>query len=1075
MGQDPKPPKKISDSQKISEVGRPASAPAIQELSPQEITALVQELQVCRGEWEKQNEALRQTQASLEEARQKYRDFFDFAPVGFLTLDESGRIREVNLTALSQLQATRSILIDQPFWLLIAAEDRDPFHLHLQKIFSEPGPQHCEIRLQRQNGEVFFTRLDSVAVTDVSGARLCRVSITDISDVKQAEQRQHESERLFTAFMNHLPSVAVIRDLEGRYLFVNETVLQAFSNTREEWLGKTVDDLWPPEVAEKFKAQDRLALETKKPLRAMETLRHAHGLRHYLYYTFPIIDPEGSPVMIGTNAVDVTEHLETQTHLERLLASSPVAIYTCAPGGDYPLNYMSENVKALTGWEAQNFLDDASFWVNHLHPEDRPVILKKLASSWPQDHQGLEYRFLAKDGAYRWMHDELKLVGDKDGNPVEITGVWMDITERKQIELELEEAHNRLQTLIQALPLATISLDREGRVIGWNPAAEKIFGWKQSEVLGRPHPIIPPGQENAYKQLLAQHLAGESFEALTLKRRRRDGALLDIRLFSAPLHDSRGEIVGAMAVMEDITEAMQVREALRESEAKFRLTFDQAPIGASIASLDFRFQQVNAELCRITGYSAAELISRTFLDITHPDDRADSVTQAEKLARGDIDQYQLDKRYMRKDGEVAWVRLSVRLAKDAGGAPLYYLAMMEDITARKTLEAQLLQAQKMEAVGRLAGGVAHDFNNLLMTIMGYSELIRSSLVKDDPLHKYSGDILKATERAASLTQQLLTFSRQQMVQPQVLDLNRVIADLEKMLRRLIGEHIELSIMAGPDLGAVKADPGQINQIIMNLALNARDAMPKGGLLTLKTANVDFAARHTCRFDLVPPGRYVALSVRDTGSGMDSETLDHIFEPFFTTKETGKGTGLGLPMVYGIVKQNQGCIEVDSRPREGTIFTIYLPRLAAAVKPAGTTATPAAKLEGSETILLVEDEDGLRTLLCRFFRLFGYNVIEARHGGEALLLCERHQGPIHLMVTDVVMPQMSGKELADRLAPLHPEMSVFFMSGYTDSDLSSYGAPESPQHFISKPFRPMDLVKKVRDFLDAAHRSPAAAP
>ncbi|MDP2045750.1 MAG: ATP-binding protein, partial [Deltaproteobacteria bacterium] len=401
---------------------------------------------------------------------------------------------------------------------------------------------------------------------------------------------------------------------------------------------------------------------------------------------------------------------------------------------------------------------------------------------------------------------------------------------------------------------------------------------------------------------------------------------------------------------------------------------------------------------------------------------------------------------------------------DIDGSPMV-LELGMDITERKALEAQLLQAQKMEAVVRLAGGVAHDFNNLLMAIMGYSELIRTNLIKDDPLYKYSEDILKATERAASLTQQLLAFSRQQVMQPQVLNLNRVAGELEKMLRRLIGEHIEMEIVAGPDLGMVKADPGQIGQIIMNLAVNARDAMPTGGRLILATDNIEFTATHKCRFENIPPGSYVRLTVTDTGSGMDAETLAHIFEPFFTTKEVGKGTGLGLPMVYGIVKQKGGCVDVESHPGQGTSFKIFLPRLEAAVEAPGARVSLAAKLEGSETILVVEDEDALRTLLCRFFRLYGYNVLEARHGGEALLICERHPGPIHLMITDVVMPQMSGRELADRLAPLHPEMAVFFISGYTDRDLTGYGAPGSSQHFIPKPFRPMDLVKKVRDFLD----------
>ena len=915
------------------------------------------------------------------------------------------------------------------------------------------------------------------------------------------------------------------------------------------------------------------------------------------------------------------------------------------------------------------------------------------------------------------MHDEVKLVRDPTGRLVEIAGAWMDITARRQMEQELQEAHNRLQTLFQASPLPITALDREGRITRWNPAAEQTFGWLEAEVMGRPIPIVPPADQDNFRQILASLWAGKSFAGMELQRRKKDGSLLDIRLSSAPLYDSHGDIIGAMAVIEDITVQKQVQEALRESEAKFRASFDQAPIGAAIASLDFRFQRVNDELCRLTGYSAAELTSRTFLDITHPEDRAKSEELGALLAREEIEPYPIDKRYIRQDGEVIWVRLSVRLVKDAQGAPLYYLSTMEDITAskqaeealkksesqyrllvdqipavvfkgyadwrvdfldrkveeltgydkedfdsgrvkwsdlipdedfdyaqrvfiealktdksyvrehrirrkdgairwvqchgqifcnaagkvdhssgvtfditgrkeaetiirqerqrffslldmlpaivalvapdrtlpfvnrqfreifgepegrvchelifslpepcegcktlgvfetrqpaeyewasplgktyqihdypfddidgspmvlelgiditeRKALEAQLLQAQKMEAVGRLAGGVAHDFNNLLMAIMGYGELIRSSLMEDDPLYKYSDDILKASERAASLTQQLLAFSRRQVMQPQVLNLNRVAADLEKMLRRLIGEHIDLEIMAGADLGAVKADPGQINQIIMNLAINARDAMPTGGRLILATGNIDFTDSHQCYSAAAPPGRYVRLSVTDTGSGMNAATLNHLFEPFFTTKEIGKGTGLGLPMVYGIVQQNHGFIEVETRPGQGTTFNIYLPRLESAVEAPEDRISLADKLEGSETILVVEDEDALRTLLCRFFRLYGYNVIEARHGGEALLLCERHPGPIHLMVTDVVMPQMSGRELADRLAPLHPEMMVFFMSGYTDSDLSDYGAPESSQYFIPKPFRPMDLVKKVRDSLDASRRGQA---
>jgi nitrogen-specific signal transduction histidine kinase/CheY-like chemotaxis protein len=387
-----------------------------------------------------------------------------------------------------------------------------------------------------------------------------------------------------------------------------------------------------------------------------------------------------------------------------------------------------------------------------------------------------------------------------------------------------------------------------------------------------------------------------------------------------------------------------------------------------------------------------------------------------------------------------------------------------DITERKGLEEQLLQAQKMEAVGRLAGGVAHDFNNLLMAIMGYSELMRSKVRKGDPLYDYLENILKAGERASALTQQLLTFSRRQIIRPQVIDIKQVILDLEPMLRRLLGEDIELEIINDPMPVAVKGDPGHLSQIIMNLVVNARDAMPKGGRLTLKTAPVDFPMGCHTRFRLAPPGAYVVLEVRDTGVGMDEATQAHIFEPFFTTKEPGKGTGLGLSTVYGIVKQSGGYLDLNSELGKGSAFTIYLPRLEGIVKPPKVKIPITESLRGEETILLVEDEDVLRALLAKFLRLYGYAVLEARHGGEALLICERHQGPIHLMVTDVVMPQMSGRELADRLTPLRPEMHVLYMSGYADDAMVHHGVADLSIPFLQKPFKPIALARQVHDVL-----------
>jgi PAS domain S-box-containing protein len=1366
MGQDRKASGGTHKLREKAEARLQAETPGVQDFSLDEMHILIHDLQVHQIELEMQNEALRQSQISLEEANRKYSDFYDFAPVGFLTLDESGLIREVNLTAASQLGATRRHLVDKPFRFFIEVEDRKRFHLYLKRVFQEPGPQPGEIKLHRPDGGSFFARLNSVAVTDVSGARVCRTSITDISDLKQAEQKLQASERLFASFVGHLPSVAVIRDLEGRYLFANAAWEQAFQKSRAEWLGKTSEELWSPEVAAKFREQDRLVIESGEALQTLGFLRHPDGLHQWISHRFPIADQDGHTVMIGTNAIDVTEPMATKARLEQVLDSGPAAIYTCDPGRDFAFSYISENIKTVVGWEAREFLANSRFWLQHVHPEDRPRVSKRLEFPSSEDRQTYEYRFLAKDGAYRWIHDEVRLVRDADGKPVEIAGLWVDITGSKRTEEALRVSLRFLElvhnfTDITSLLTAFVSeiknytgceavgirlLDAAGGIPyqahdGFRP---QFFESETPLSIRTDQCMCINVIKGEGKSTLPFYTAGGSFwmndttrflAAVSEEDKERtrnicnqEGyesvALIPIRwgdqiLGLIHIADPRENMVPLelVQVLEKAAlqlgtalERVKAEQALRESEANYRLLVNQIPAVVFKGYRDWSVDFFDRKIEHLTGYSKAEFDSRQlkWCDLILPEDRDRArglFKQALKIDKSYVREYRIRK----KNGKIAWIQARGQIFTDAAGqvdhvsgvffditarkeaeetlyetrnylenlidyanAPIIvwdaesritrfnhafenltgftanevigqkldllfpeasreeslgkiastssgerwesveipilrkdgdirialwnsanihaedgatlvatiaqgqditarkaaetiihqerqrFFSLLEmlpafvallapdrtlpfvnrqfretfgdpegrvchellfsrpepcegcqtlpifetrqpvdyewtspqgrtyqiydypfadidgspmvlelgmDITERKTLEAQLLQAQKMEAVGRLAGGVAHDFNNLLMAIMGYSELIRTSLIKDDPLYKYSEDILKATERAASLTQQLLAFSRQQVMQPQVLNLNRVAGELEKMLRRLIGEHIEIEIVSGPDLGMVKADPGQISQIIMNLAVNARDAMPTGGRLILATDNIEFTATHQCRFENIPPGRYIRLMVTDTGSGMDAETLTHIFEPFFTTKEVGKGTGLGLPMVYGIVKQNGGCIDVESQPGQGASFKIFLPRLEAAVEAPGGRVSLAAKLEGSETILVVEDEDALRTLLVRFFRLYGYNVLEARHGGEALLICERHPGPIHLMITDVVMPQMSGKELAERLALLHPEMAVFFMSGYTGSDLTGYGAPESNSHFISKPFRPMDLVKKVRDFLD----------
>jgi nitrogen-specific signal transduction histidine kinase/CheY-like chemotaxis protein len=392
-------------------------------------------------------------------------------------------------------------------------------------------------------------------------------------------------------------------------------------------------------------------------------------------------------------------------------------------------------------------------------------------------------------------------------------------------------------------------------------------------------------------------------------------------------------------------------------------------------------------------------------------------------------------------------------------------ASKEAERARARLEDQLRQAQKMESIGRLAGGVAHDFNNLLTAINGYADLMSLELQPGDPLRLSLREIRRAGERAAVLTRQLLAFSRRQLLQPRVLALNSLITDSTNMLKRLLREDIELVAILDPELGQVKADAGQMDQVILNLAVNARDAMPQGGKLTLETRNVMLDEEYAQTHLSLPPGSYVMLAISDTGCGMDAQTLSHIFEPFFTTKEQGRGTGLGLSTVYGIIKQSGGAISADSERGRGTTFTIYLPRIAAPVAEAEEKRAEPESPRGSETVLVVEDDEIVREVTCQALRRYGYQVIEAANGGEALLACERHQGPIPLMITDVVMPQMSGRELAARLQQLRPEMRVLYMSGHTDDAVFRHGLVDPARFFLQKPFTPSVLAQKVRDILE----------
>jgi PAS domain S-box-containing protein len=506
------------------------------------------------------------------------------------------------------------------------------------------------------------------------------------------------------------------------------------------------------------------------------------------------------------------------------------------------------------------------------------------------------------------------------------------------------------------------------------------------------------------------------------------------------------------------------QEGLRRSESNFRSLVTNAPYGICRCDSRGHLVDVNPAMVSLLGYeSAGELIGRNLSTLYSEGQQwfalADSL-RTRKEFKG------VDCEWARKDGSTTSVRLSGRAISDESKNVTFEI-FTEDVTERRALEQQLRQSQKMEAIGRLAGGIAHDFNNLLMVISGYSEFLLERLGPDQTLRGPAKEIATAAERATSLTRQLLAFSRKQMLTPKVLDLNAVVTENLKMLTRLIGEDIDLVMIPGPELGAIKADPGQVEQVILNLAVNARDAMPQGGRLTIETANVTLDEAYARVHSPVQPGDYTMLAITDTGVGMDSDTQSHIFEPFFTTKGP-KGTGLGLSTVYGIVKQSGGYIWVYSEPGKGTSFKIYMPHVtaeevAAVEQPAAVVSAPAETPR--ETILVVEDEVNLRRLTRQFLENQGYDVVEAADGAAAVQICVAHQGIIHLLLTDVIMPGMNGRELAQRVSEIRPNMKVLYMSGYTENAIGHNGTLDAGITLLQKPFTLQALKAKVREVLD----------
>ena len=671
---------------------------------------------------------------------------------------------------------------------------------------------------------------------------------------------------------------------------------------------------------------------------------------------------------------------------------------------------------------------------------------------------GLELYGLRKDGTEFPIEISLSPIKTQDNSFV--CSAIRDITDRKRIE-------ERFRALLDSAPDAMVIAGQDGRVVLVNSQTEKLFGYKREELLGQPVEVLVPerfwkhhrAHRDNYMVNPQSRAMGAGHDLYGLKK---DGTEFPVEISLSPQHTDEGTLVST--TIRDITERKRVEDALRQSEANFRAMIE-GTYGVYRATPEGKLLMVNDALVRMLGYQsdtellAMNLATEVFDNGEYTPLSFDQPGRQKQFAR-------LEAHWKRKDGKVITTEISGRAVRDENERVLYFEVIAEDVSHLRGVEQRLRHVQKMEAIGRLAGGIAHDFNNVLGVIFAYSEMLVEKMNGNAELSPLLTSICKAVERGGTLTKQLLAFSRQQVLQPQIISLGDHMDGIKEMLARVIGEDIQLSIVKKSADIRVKVDPTQLEQVVMNLVVNARDAMPNGGRLTIEAGEVEIDEEYCRRNPDARPGRHAMVAVSDTGYGMSAEVLARLFEPFFTTKEQGKGTGLGLATIYGIVKQSGGHVTAYSEVNLGTTFKVYLPLSEEAVDKSEVPSTERVAPRGQETILLVEDEESLRCVTQEYLTNKGYSVIVAEDFDEAVEASEKHSQHIHLLMTDVVLPGASGPKLADRLSGIRPQMKVLFVSGYTADALIHGDVHRSDFAFLSKPFSLNALARKIRTILDA---------
>ncbi len=936
---------KCSDLRREAEGAlRPKSqdVPDVSAFSPEEVQRLVHELGVRQIELEMQNEELRRAQQELGVLRDKYSEFYEFAPLGFFTLDQNGVILEANRTCAELLGMDRSLLIGKPFFLLVCNEDRDTFHFHLKELREADINRDCDIKLIKKDGGQFYAHLRSVAVKDCDGRFTeFRIAVSDITKQKRAEEFLIRANQEWELTFNTVPDLVMVLDAQHRIIRANKAMAAAFGMRKEALVG-----------------------------------RHCFEVVH---------------------------------------------------GGNEPPRFCPH--AKLLGDENQHSVE---------------IFEPRLGGTY-------EIRVAP--------------LADQGGHLLGSVHIVRDITARKQMEQELRDSEERYRAVFDNAGIGINVLDPSGKIEQANPALLNMLGHTEKDLRQLTvMDIIHPDDREIFRQGLEAIAGGEVASCrVEIRHVKKDGSLMWTDLSASTIRDAEGKPRAAVGLIADITEQKKSQIALKESEEKLRLIIDSSPIGISIVQ-NGKYVYVNPTFAQMFGYETGDEVIGLPKETLYASESKKLVLMkfADGTGGGEpVSHYEavgLTKTEKRIDVG-AWVTQIDYSGKRA------FLAFVMDFTESKGLRSQLLQSQKMEAIGTLSGGIAHDFNNILTVVLGFSELLLAGREEGSPDYADLQKVIQAAGKGADLIQRLLAFSRKAESNPRPINLNHQVEQIKDMLTRAIPKMTEIELILADSLSTTNADPTQIDQVLMNLAVNARDAMPDGGKLTIETKNVALDEEY-CRGHVgAKPGDYVLLSVSDTGCGMDEETLQRIFEPFFTTKTVGKGTGLGLAMVYGIVKQHGGYVTCDSEPGSGSTFKIYLP----VVQIEAELGSPAEKLmipRGMATILLADDEEPIVELGKRILERSGYTVLIAANGKDALSLYEKGRDTISLVILDLIMPGMGGKKCFQELLKINPQVKVIIASGYTSAGTLKDATELGARGFVRKPFDiGPTLLRTVREVLD----------